>query len=333
MKVIVTDYIEDNLDREAAELKKHGIDFAAYQLKFKPEDEVAAQIADADVIVVNMVKMTESLLAKLPTCKLLIRHGIGYDNVDVKACTKLGIQFAYQPDYCKIDVAEHAIALIFACGRKVLWSRETLDESSANAKWDFSKLFPLYRLEGKTIGIVGVGRIGSRVFLKLRSFGFKFLGTDPYLTDARRAELDGIKWVDKETLFKESDYVSIHTPLNDETRHIANKQTIALMKKTAYLINTSRGPMVDSDALAEALRQNRIAGAAIDVYDVEPPPLTHPLFRLPNAILTPHIGWASEEAGWEIRKSILDDIIAHAEGRHARCVVNPEVFERTRKSH
>ncbi|MBT3374336.1 MAG: C-terminal binding protein [Lentisphaerae bacterium] len=322
MKVVVTDYIEDNLDWEAAELAKAGIEFEAFQLKFQPEDEVVAKLADADAIVVNMVKMTRSLLERLPKCKLLIRHGIGYDNVDVPACTDLGIQFAYQPDYCKIDVAEHAIALIMACGRKVLWSRQTLDNASATGQWDFSSLFPIYRLEGKTLGIVGVGRIGSRVYQKLRSFGFRILGNDPYLSEERKAELDGISFVDQKTLFAESDYVTIHTPLNDETRHIVNAKTLSWMKPEAYLINTSRGPMVDADALADALQAGKIAGAAIDVYEVEPPPQDLCLFDCPNIILTPHIGWASEEAGQEIRQSILDDIRAFADGKNARCVVN-----------
>ncbi|HEO70012.1 MAG TPA: C-terminal binding protein, partial [Candidatus Hydrogenedentes bacterium] len=211
LKVAVTDYIEDNLDWEAEELAKRGIAFETHQLKFKPEDEVAAKVGDADVVVVNMVKMTESLLARLDRCNLLIRHGIGYDNVDVDACTRLGIQFAYQPDYCKADVAEHAIALILACGRKVVWGRKTLDKSSANGQWDFSELFPVYRLEGKTLGIIGVGRIGSRVYLKLSGFGFNIIGCDPYLPKERIEEL-GIKLVTREEVFRTADFVTIHTP-------------------------------------------------------------------------------------------------------------------------
>lgn len=327
LKAVVTDYIEDNLDWEAAELAKAGIRFEAYQLKFKPEPEVLAKIADADMIVVNMVRFTDSLLAGLKNCRVLIRHGIGYDNVDVAACTRRGILFAYQPDYCKEDVAEHAIALIFACARKIVRGRRTLEESSARGQWDFSGLFPIRRLDGKTLGVLGVGRIGSRVCRKLKSFGFRILGCDPYLTPERRREI-GIEFVDHDTLFRKSDYLTVHTPLTDETRHIVNARTLGLMKPTAYLVNTSRGPMVDADALAEALRENRIAGAAIDVFDVEPPPPSHPFFALENCILSPHIGWASEEAGWEIRRSILDDLLAVAAGRPARCVVNTELLDR-----
>ena len=326
IKWIVTDYIEDNLDWEAAEMKKAGVKFAAFQLKFKPEDEVVAQIKDADAVLVNMVKFTESLIAKLPKMKLLIRHGIGYDNVDVAACTKHGVQFAYQPDSCVEDVAEHAIALIMACGRKVVWSRRTLDKSSANQQWDFTGLFPLRRMAGKTLGVVGCGRIGSRVVQKMSAFGFKIIGCDPILSAARKKEL-GIQFVDKETLFRTADYITLHTPLGQETRNLVNAQTLALMKPTAYLINTSRGPMVDEEALAVALKKKQIAGAAIDVFAVEPPPVAHPFFGLDNVILTPHIGWASDEAGQEIRQSIVNDVLAFAAGKPARCVVNKEVLK------
>ena len=322
MRVVVTDYIEDDLNWEAEELGKLGIDFETCQLKFRQEEEVLAKVQDAEVIVVNMVKFDESLISKLTNCKLIIRHGIGYDNVDVEACTRQGIQFAYQPDYCKIDVAEHAIALIFACGRQVPFSRKTLDESSASGQWDFSKLFPIYRMEGKTLGILGLGRIGSRVFNKLKSFGFRIIGCDPYLSEKRKADLVGVEWVDKETIFKEADFLTIHTPLNDETRHIVNADTLSLMKPTACVVNTSRGGMVDAEALAAALKNNQIAGAAIDVFEVEPPSPELALFGLDNAILTPHIGWASHEAAWEIRRSILDDIVAASKGQDARCVVN-----------
>jgi len=324
IKVVVTDYIEENLDWEAEELAKAGLDFEIHQLKLKPEKEVLAAIADADIVVVNMVRMTDAILSGLENCRLLIRHGIGYDNVDVDACTRHGIPFAYQPDYCTEDVAEHAIALVFACARKVPMSRKALDISVAAGKWDFSGLFPLYRMQGKTLGILGVGRIGSRVAQKLSSFGFRILGNDPYLSDERRAEL-GIEWVDKEALFREADYITVHTPLNHETRHIVDAQALGLMKPTAWLVNTSRGGMVDIQALREALENGKIGGAALDVYEQEPPEKGFPLYDMENVILTPHIGWASAEAERQIRQNILDDIISVAGGGSARSLVNPGV--------
>jgi D-3-phosphoglycerate dehydrogenase len=321
-KVVVTDYIEKDLNWEAGKLEEKGIVFEAHQLKFKPQEQVLEKVKDADVIVVNMVKLPGSLINKLEKCKLIIRHGVGYDNVDVNACSENGIQFAYQPDYCKEDVAEHAIALMFACARKVYWSRKTLDQSSENGEWDFSGLFPIYRMKDKTLGILGVGRIGSRVYHKLKSFGFRIIGCDPYLSEKRKSRMEKIEWVDTETIFRESDLLTIHTPLKDETHHIVNKQSLSLMKPSAYLVNTSRGGMIDDDALYDALKKNKIAGAGIDVYDIEPPKPDFKLFELDNIVLTPHISWASEEAGWEIRESILNDVISAWEGKDARFVVN-----------
>lgn len=326
IKAVVTDYIEDDLAWEKSELAAAGIDFSAHQLKFKSPDDVAAVVADADVIVVNMVPFDAAMIARLSQCKLLIRHGIGYDNVDVEACTQAGITFAYQPDYCMEDVAEHAIALIFACARKVPQSRATLEASSANNQWDFSKVFPLYRMKDKTLGVIGAGRIGSRVCHRLASFGMRIVACDPYISDKRKADLPHVTFVDLETLLGESDFITIHTPLNEDTRRLINAGTLAMMKPTAYLVNTSRGAMVDADALAEALRAGTIAGAAIDVFDVEPPPPDLALFDLDNCILTPHLGWASVEAGWEIRKSIVADILAFKDGKPPRNVVNKEVL-------
>jgi phosphoglycerate dehydrogenase-like enzyme len=135
----------------------------------------------------------------------------------------------------------------------------------------------------------------------------------------------GIEFVDLETLCRTADLITLHTPLNDETRHIINAASLAWMKPTAYLVNTSRGPMIETAALVDALRNGRLAGAAVDVFDVEPPPADHPLFGLDNVILTPHIGWASEESGWVIRRRIVEDILLFARGRPAKYVVNREV--------
>jgi phosphoglycerate dehydrogenase-like enzyme len=155
----------------------------------------------------------------------------------------------------------------------------------------------------------------------------QILGCDPYLSEKRKAALPHVKWVDRPTLFREADYITVHTPLSDETRYIVGTETLALMKPTAWVINTSRGGMVDVQALAEALREKKIGGAAIDVYEVEPPPPSFPLYGFDNVILTPHLGWASEESGQDIRESIMEDILAFADGRPARWVVNREVLE------
>jgi D-3-phosphoglycerate dehydrogenase len=327
MKVVVTDYIEDNLDWEAGKLAAEGIDFEACQMKFKPEEEILQKTADAEVIVVNMVEMNERIISKLGTCRLVIRHGVGYDNVDVDACTRKGIVFAYQPSYCMEDVAEHAMMLILACARNLLAGRKILQESVERGEWDFSELPPIHRMEGKTLGVVGTGRIGSIVCRRMKGFGFNVIACDPYLSDEQRAAI-GVDFVDMELLLRDSDFVSIHTPLNDETRDIINAETLSLMKPTAHLINTARGPLVDVNALVDALHNRKIAGAAIDVYGLEPPPPSFPLLGMDNVILTPHMAWASEEAGQGIRERILEDILLHARGKPPLYVVNKEVLEK-----
>jgi len=271
-----------------------------------------------------MVKITPKIVAAWKKTRLVIRHGVGYDNLDLDALEKAGIPPCYIPDYCAEEVAEQAIALILACGRRVVSSRKVLDDSSARGLWDFNPMIPVFRMGGQTLGIIGCGRIGSLVYQKLRSFGFRFLICDPYLTEERKRELE-IETVPKETVLRESDFITIHTPLTSETRHIVNRETLAMMKPTAYLVNTARGPMVDADALAHALERNTIAGAAIDVFDKEPPPPDYPLFGLPNAVLTPHLAWYSEDAAWTIRKLIVLEIDRFMAGQPPRYVAKKAI--------
>jgi D-3-phosphoglycerate dehydrogenase len=324
LKVVVTDYIEPDLNWESQEMAQRGLEFLTYQLKFAPNSDVIAATRDADVILVNMVPITSEIIAKWERCRLVIRHGVGYDNVDVAALEKAGIPLCYIPDYCAEEVAEQAIMLLFACGRRIAASRRALEISSARGAWDFAETVPIYRMAGQTLGIIGCGRIGSRVYSKLRSFGFNFLICDPYLSEERKKEL-GIEVVDKETVFRNSDFISIHTPLTPETRRLVNDRTLAMMKPTAYLVNTSRGPMVDAQALARALKSGVLAGAAIDVFDIEPPPPDYPLFGLPNAILTPHLSWYSEDAGRRIRELIVLEIDRFLAGQPPRFVAKPSV--------
>jgi D-3-phosphoglycerate dehydrogenase len=321
MQVVVTDYIEPDLDWEASRLAGQGIELTCHQLKFAPFEDVVAATRDADAVVVNMVPVTRALVKTWTRCKLVIRHGVGYDNVDLAALDDAGIPLCYIPDYCTEEVAEQAIALILACGRRIITGRRVLDASSRSGQWDFKETIPVFRMAGQKVGIIGCGRIGSRVYQKLKSFGFEFLIYDPYLSEERKREL-GIEVVDKETAFRESDFVTIHTPLTPETRYIVNRETLALMKPTAYLVNTARGGMVDSVALAEALRNSVIAGAGIDVYETEPPPPDYPLFGLPNAILTPHLAWYSEDSGWRIREIIVVEIERFVAGLPPRYVAN-----------
>jgi len=190
VKIVVTDYIEPDLEWEREQLARFDhVTLEYYQLKFAPREELVEKIRDADVVLVNMVPMTEEVIDQLEKCKLIIRHGVGYDNVDVAAATARGIRVAYEPDYCTDEVAEHAITLMLAAWRKLFVGRTVLEESSRNGLWDFQRVYPIRGLRGRTLGIVGCGRIGSTVLARLRGFGFEFLVSDPYLSEKRRAAL------------------------------------------------------------------------------------------------------------------------------------------------
>ena len=325
IKIVVTDYIEPDLKWEEEQLANYDqVIFEHYQLKFKSREEVLAHVRDADVILVNMVPFDAETVAGLEKCKLIIRHGAGYDNVDVAAATAKGIRVGYEPDYCSDEVAQHAMMLILASWRKLLRGRQVLEDSSKAGKWDFTPIYPIYSLAGKTVGIVGCGRIGSLVLKMLSGFDFNIRICDPYLTQERQAEL-GIQVEPLETVLKESDIVTIHAALTDETRDLIDEAQLRMMKPTAHLINCARGALVNTDALAKAIVEKWIAGAGIDVYVKEPPDPDFPLFGLEEVTLAPHLSWYSEEAGWSIREKIMEDFVRFIEGRLPRFLINQEL--------
>ena len=325
IKIVVTDYIEPDLEWEREQLARfEHVALEYHQLKFSPREELIDAIRDADAILVNMTAMTADIMDELEKCKLIIRHGVGYDNVDVAAATERGIRVAYEPDYCTDEVAEHAIALMLAAWRKIGIGRQVLEDSSRNGIWDFEPIYPITSLRGKTVGIVGCGRIGSTVLERLRSFGFEFVACDPFLSEERRQEL-GIRVVDLATLLKESDIVTVHAALSAENQNMIGEEQLRQMKPTAYLVNTARGGLVDTAALARALKEEWIAGAAIDVYVTEPPDTEFPLFGCETCLLAPHLGWYSEEANWSIREKVLEDFVRFVEGQPPRYLVNQDL--------
>lgn len=322
----ISDYIEPDLDWEKEECAKVGVDLAAYQLKYGSPAEIVEHCADADILLVNMAKVPAEVMTGLTNVKVLLRHGIGYDNIDVPAATANGIIFANQPTASSEDVAEHAIMLMMATYRKIFIMREILDQSVDNKLWTFDAIHPIYRMGGKTLGIVGCGKIGGFVLRKMRSFGMNILVDDPYLSKQRLKEL-GIEHTPLDELLKASDIVTIHVPVTNETRGMFNSEKFALMKKSAILINSARGPIVNVPDLAEALKNGVIAGAGIDVYDHEPPLPDYPLLHEKRAVLTPHLAWCSVEGAWDIRITVIDDVKAFAAGKLPMSVINPEVLK------
>lgn len=322
----ITDYIERELEYEEKELTKLGANFSYFQMKTSSPGELIREFRDADFLVVNMAKITAEVMAGLDNVKVIIRHGIGYDNLNLPAATAAGIICANEPTASSEDVAEQAIMLMMAVWRKLFVQREILGESVRQRKWMFDPVYPVYRMGGKTLGIIGCGNIGSIVLRKMRSFGMRILVSDPYLSKERLAEL-GIEHTPLETALRESDVITLHVPVTGETRGMFNESLLKLMKPGAILINTARGPVVNVPDLAKALRDKVIAAAGIDVYDFEPPPADYDLFGIDNVILTPHLAWYSEEGGWDIRVMIVEDLIRCIGGKPPASVLNPDVLK------
>lgn len=321
VRIVVTDYIEPDLEWERLQLSPLPASFETYQLKSASPQEVVARIGDADVLVVNMVKITREVLQNLRSCKLIIRHGVGYDNIDVPAATELGIQVCYVPDYCREEVAEQAMMLLLLCRRKFTRQQEALEVSVAKGQWDFSPVGPLRRFSNTKAGIVGCGRIGSLVVGMLRGFGIEVLVHDPYLSEHRQAEL-GIRCLPLDEVLPNADMVTIHPALSKETKYMMGERELRMMKPTAILVNTARGAIVNAEALARACKEGWIAGAGIDVFEKEPPEKDFVLRGIPNVILTPHLAWYSEDAGLSIREKIMEDIRRFLDGRPPRFPIN-----------
>jgi D-3-phosphoglycerate dehydrogenase len=321
LRVVVTDYIEPDLEWERGQLAALGAELRTFQLKFAAAGELVAALRGAEIVVVNMAKMTGEVLRGLDACKLLIRHGVGYDNVDLQAASEAGIRVSYIPDYCREEVAEQAMMLLMVCRRRFVRQLESLEDSVLKGQWDFSKVIPIRRFSNCKAGLVGCGRIGSLVVGMLRGFGIEVMVHDPYLSPQRQQEL-GIRTLPLDHVLREADMVSIHPSLTGETRHMIGERELRLMKPTAILVNTARGAIVDAQALARACTEGWIAGAGIDVFEHEPPESGFVLRGIPNIVLTPHLAWYSEDAGWSIREKIMEDIRRFIEGRPPRYPLN-----------
>lgn len=329
IKVVVTDYIEPDLDWEAEQFAQMGVDFRIYQQKSAAPGELVDIIADADVVIVNMAKISSEVIHGLRKTRLIIRHGVGYDNVDLNAAAEKGIQVARVPDYCVDEVAEQAVMLIFACQRKLTTQIKVLDNSSQQAEWDFEPVRPIYSLRGKTLGLIGCGRIGSRVYEMMQGVGMNCLIDDPYLSERRKQQL-GIETVSLEKVLNEADVITVHAPLNEETYHLIDQPQLDMMKSTAILVNTARGGIVNLRALDEALTQGQLAFAGVDVYEEkEPPDPDFPLLNNQNAICTPHLAWMSVESDWSIREKIVEDVQRFVRGEGPRYPIVPGAVVKT----
>jgi D-3-phosphoglycerate dehydrogenase len=316
-RIVITDCDHPSVEIERKVLSEIDSEFILAQCNI--EDEVIEVAKDADGVINQYAPITRRVIESLKRCKVIARYGVGVDNIDIKAATEHKIIVANVPDYCIDEVSTHTIALILACARGIT----LLDRKRRQKRWDFTLAKPLFRTQGKILGLFGLGKIARAVAQKASGFDFRIIAYDPYVSKVD----GGIKLVEFSQLLSDSDFVSIHVPLTAETRHSFGENELKKMKKTAYLINTSRGPIVDEKALHQALKNRWIAGAALDVMEKEPPDWNSALLQLDNLIITPHISFYSEESYIELKTKVAQAVLSVLKGELPRAIVNPKVVK------
>ncbi len=317
--VAITDYVFPSLEPEQAVLGPLGVELRPQQCR--SEEEIIALAQDADAVLNCYAKMAARVIEKLKRCKIIARYGIGVDNVDLAAANKARILVTNVPDYCIDEVSDHALALILSLARKIV----AADTGVKNGNWSVTAHAEIRRLRGQTLGLLGFGKIAKALASKVQPLGMKVLVYDPYL-EAELISRHGAEAVSLDRLLAEADAISIHVPLSSETRNLIGQRELALMKSTAFLINTSRGGIVDEQGLAAALKEGQLGGAALDVLSVEPPPQDHPLRQAPNVILTPHLAFYSRESVIELQTKAAEEVARALKGEPPRSPVNPEVL-------
>ncbi|HUE14394.1 MAG TPA: C-terminal binding protein [Planctomycetaceae bacterium] len=276
---------------------------------------------DADAIGTCWAHVTESVIRAAPRCRVVARFGIGLDNISVETASELGIPVCNVPDYCVSEVSDHALALLMACARNVAF----FHARTKAGEYRLGAGPPMKRLAGATLGLVGFGRIARALWPKARAIGLNVVAHSQRGDDRGT----GCPMVSLDELLARSEFVSLHAPLTELTHNMIGDRQFQQMKPAAYLVNTSRGALVDQGALWRAISTGRIAGAALDVFDPEPPDLSQPLYRHERVIVTPHAAFLSEESLRDLRTRASQQIAEALQGRRPENVVNPKVYDRT----
>jgi D-3-phosphoglycerate dehydrogenase len=321
-QVVITDCDHGSIDEEKEEFSQVGAELILVQVQ--REKDLIGSCKDADGLLNQYALLTRKVLKSLPKCKVISRYGVGVDSIDLKAATDLGIIVANVPNYCIDEVASHTVAMILTLARKTAF----FDRKVKSNQWDFRQGAPIYRIQGKTLGLIGCGKIGLEVAIRISAFGVKVITFDPYLERAP----EEIELKDFDTVLKESDFISIHCPLNDSTRHLIGEKEFRKMEKKPLFINTSRGPIVDEKALIQALEEGLLSGAGLDVLEKEPPDSQSPLLTMGNVVLSPHVGFYSLESISELKRRTAKNVADVLSGKWPGSVVNREVRGKTRAS-
>lgn len=302
MKAIITDYQYENVNQEKSLIEGAGYMLVAHTTS-TPEEIIAAA-SDADAVITQYCNIDKRIISRLQHCRVIIKYGIGINNIDVDAASRRGIYVCNVPDYGVDEVSNHAISLYFALNKKLF----TLADALRSGDWGYSSVVPLHRIAGSTLGLAGFGRIPQSVAKKMKGFDVHILAYDPFCSAEKMSEM-GVEKVELSQLLEESDSISIHCPSTPETHHMFNSDAFRAMKKTAFLINTARGDIIDEAALIAALEQNAIAGAGLDVFEREPISKNSPLLHMPNVIATPHSAWYTEESIKALQRSVGEEVV------------------------
>jgi D-3-phosphoglycerate dehydrogenase len=320
MRVLITDHDFDDMTEERVVFDRAGIQLDVAELG--DPDAIGRAAATADGLLVQAAQITASVIDALERCRVITRLGVGFDNIDIPAATRRGIVVCNIPDYCTTEVADHAMALLLSMARRIV----AMNDEVRCGIWDvYHSSRQMTRLGKMTVGIVGIGRIGAAVAHRARAFDLRVLAFDPYLDETSIAQRGAIP-AGLDQLLSESDMITIHAPLTSETRHLIGPRELELMRRDAVLVNTARGPIVDEQALIEALRAGQLAGAALDVVETEPLPADSPLRSMPNVILTPHAAFYSVQSYADLHRLAAQTIVDVLQDQRPRSVVNAEVL-------
>jgi D-3-phosphoglycerate dehydrogenase / 2-oxoglutarate reductase len=316
--VAITDHVFPDLDQERALLAEAGHELSFERNAATPQ-EILETTSGADAVLNCYAPIPGDVIARLDRCVVIARYGIGLDTIDIDAATAKGIVVTNVPDYCIDEVSDHTLALILGLARGVV----NLDRHVRAGSWSVADARPLHRLRGRTLGLVGFGRIARALAAKAASLGFIVVTFDPFVPDdAVRAA--GVEPLTLDRLLGTADVVSIHAPLTSDNRHLIGEAELASMKPEAILVNTSRGPLVDVEALRRALDDGQLAGAALDVLEVEPPEHDDPVLHREDVIITPHAGFYSEESVRELQRKAVEQVIVALGGGMPPYAVNAD---------
>ncbi len=318
-RIVITECDHDSFELEHEVADAGGAELVLTQSR--SADELVSNAAGADGIVVQYASITAGIMDALPNLKVIGRYGVGVDSVDVAAATERRIAVCNVPDYGTESVSDHAIGLTLAVARGI----PRLDRGARNGTFDLVAVRPLHQIAGRVFGVIGMGLIGTATARKAAGLGYRVIGHDVANVPGSIGPA-GVPMVSLAELLETSQVVSLHTPLNDETRGLISANQLAVMRSDAILINTSRGGVVDAEALVDALERGAIRGAGIDVHEAEPLPAGHPLMAFDSVVLTPHLAWYSEESYEELKRRTVANVVDVCAGRAPRNIVNPEVL-------